>query len=82
MGYIENIELPEAFRNSKRLIIIIIKPCDWQNFHITWVDSEGKRKTEKLGDYNAFDKGNVIGLQKKYEEDLTNPTTTTEVERD
>ncbi len=82
VGYIESIELPEAFRNNKRLILIIIKPCDWQNFPITWLDSEGNRKTEKLGNYNAFDKGRFIGLQENYIDSQKTMQLNTEIERD
>ncbi|MDR6565015.1 MULTISPECIES: TIR domain-containing protein [unclassified Arcicella] len=82
VGYIENIELPEAFRNNKRLILIIIKPCDWQNFTITWIDENGNRTTQKLGDYNAFDKGNAIGLQENYVDSTKIIKPNTEIERD
>ncbi|WP_341225050.1 TIR domain-containing protein [uncultured Arcticibacterium sp.] len=51
--YIFEEEFPYALDHGKTIIPIIIRPCDWEAMPIG-------NKGEKLGDWNAPDKGKVI----------------------
>jgi GTPase SAR1 family protein len=46
--YILNIEIPLAIEENKKIVPIILKPCDWEN--------------SVLGKYQAAQKGNVVSL--------------------
>lgn len=55
VDYIFKEEFPFALENNKTIIPVIIRPCDWENMPV----SGG----EKLGDWNAHNKANVLTLK-------------------
>lgn len=65
---LENVEIPRAIEQGKRVILIIIKPCDWTG--------------STLGKFNAHNKGGVIGLTEDYKNGQVVPREYTEIERD
>lgn len=66
--YIYEEEIPRALENSKRIIPIIIKPCDWTNTPIRQFQNndDPDENNTKLGDFNAHNKGVLIGLNPEF----------------
>ncbi|GAB3517630.1 leucine-rich repeat domain-containing protein [Emticicia fontis] len=62
--YIYEEEIPRALKRGKKIIPIIIKPCDWINTPINIANS-AHTSDKKLGDFNA-DKVKIIGLRSSY----------------
>lgn len=73
--YIQNKEIPRAFAQGKKIILLIIKSCDWEKTPI-------KRSDLTLGDLNAHNKGTVIGLTEEYKNGKAIPKEYTKTERD
>ncbi|RFS17059.1 COR domain-containing protein [Emticicia sp. C21] len=78
--YINQQELPRAYKAGKKIISIIIKPCVWMNMPINnCFDDDGNQV--RLGQLNAHNKGDVIGLNENYI-NQKEPKALTEEERD
>ncbi|WP_337043847.1 leucine-rich repeat domain-containing protein [Emticicia sp. 17c] len=81
--YIYEVEMPRAFKEGKKIIPIIIKPCDWTNTPIKDYDDTATNPP-KLGQINAHNKGKVIGLNDNYinQNGKSELRAFTEIERD
>lgn len=75
VGYIYDEEIPIAVRQGKKVIPIIIKPCDWIHTPIKDFDAN-------LGSINAHNKGTLIGLSEEIKNGKAIPREYTKTERD
>lgn len=73
--YIYEEEIPRAHKAGKKIIPIIIKPCDWISTPIKDFD-------DKLGDNNAHSKGTLIALAEEYKNGKIIPKEYSETQRD
>jgi internalin A len=60
--YVIDIEIPLALKNNKRVIPIIIKPCDWYTMPF---ETEAS-KSIKFGEINAHNKAAIITLRPEF----------------
>ncbi|GAB3517661.1 COR domain-containing protein [Emticicia fontis] len=75
VDYIYEDEIPRAIKQGKRIIPVIIKPCEWMNTPI-----KGTNLT--FGTLNAHNKGMAISLLEDYTNGRVAPREYTEIERD
>ena len=63
VDYIIDTEIPYAIEKGKRIISIIIKPCDWYSMPLSTIKGE---PTSSLGELNAQNKAAVITLRPEF----------------